>query len=134
MDTGEFLLAGDKFIGKNVDSEFYPTTEAPNIQQIKYARGRNAEVAEGRASSFNYNFIVDEGSWTIPQFFEIERGDQWRAQKVQLNFNLPIGQKVRIKKNQRYYLKNISFKTCVSQDDYYLLEMTSNGLKCHTRS
>jgi len=130
MDSGEFVLAGDKFIGKNVDCEFYPTSESPNVQKIQYARGNNSDLAENRAASFAYEFESLDEQWTIPQYFEIDRGQQWRAQKVQLNFHLPIGQKVRVNKSQRYYLKNVSFNDCVNQANHYLFEMTSNGLKC----
>ncbi len=130
MDTGEFLLTGDKFIGKNVDCEFYPTTQTPNVQKIKYAKGRTSVAAETRASAFDYDLEVSDGRWTIPQYFEIDRGDQWRAQKVQLNFHLPIGQKVKVKKAERYYLKNVEFNDCKEQNEHYLFEMTSNGLKC----
>ncbi len=130
VEAGEFTLAGNDFISNNIQSEFYPTDTSAEIQQINFSRGRDNLLAKNRADKINYEFDKNSSKWTIPRYFEIPHGEQWRAQKINLNFHLPIGQKVRILKSQRYNLPNVQYKGCPVEDGSFLLEMTEKGLQC----
>ena len=129
MDTGEFEISDNTLTCKNVETTFNPSAENPQLVKIKHARGQDFAKAKDRAGNINYQIAQNKDSWTIPTYFDIEKGNQWRAQKIILDFQIPIGQKFKITKEDRFQINGIDYSNCKTSEEYYLLEMTEAGLQ-----
>ena len=131
VDAGEFLLANRQFVVKNIETKFSPSTEGFNLTQTNFARAQSTQEAEVLAQEIDFNINQLQDKIAIPRYFVIPDGGKWRNQKVRLNFEIPIGQKIKIPYSQRYNIRGISYRDCQKVDDYIILEMTSEGLNCN---
>tara|TARA_R110002050_G_scaffold109799_4_gene221542 strand:- start:49004 stop:50686 length:1683 start_codon:yes stop_codon:yes gene_type:complete len=115
--------------GVGVDVLMSKTTY-PEIEIIKSARGRSHDLAEVRASTFEFNWKLDSNVIKLDPYINVNKGDKWRNQEAKLILYLPIGKTIFIPKSFKYLLDDV--KNYTNTYDQNMVEMywtmTDSGL------
>ena len=104
------------------------------------SQGRNSNEAKLNAEQIRYDLKISENAMTVPQDFLIPKGTKFRGQSVHLILKMPIGKKIKMDKEGRYFAnfeENDDDKDDSNENDVAIneavstvWEMTDKGLKC----
>lgn len=102
------------------------------------SRGKNQEEARKYLSNIDYKLENVNNELHFAHEFQIPKGTKWRDQNVNLTLKVPIGKKIRIKKDDSGRGIDINMdergdweltRACW-EADVAIWEMTANGMKC----
>ncbi len=124
---------GDKLVSRSVSLDIVKSpTDSFDLVEIFYAQGSSRKAAIDNASHISYSFSQTDSSIRFNRFFNMDKDDKWRAQKLQLLLRMPIGSRVRFDESLSNIIydidnvKNIYDKDMINRT----WEMTSKGLIC----
>ncbi|MCX6273719.1 MAG: PspC domain-containing protein [Bacteroidetes bacterium] len=134
MDT-DFDLESDghMLISKNVKLDIVKSPiDSFDLVEIFYAQGSSRKAAIDNASRISYSFTQTDSSLRLNRFFNMNEGDKWRAQKVQLLLRMPVGARVRLDESLRNLIHDIDNVKNIYDNDMInrTWEMTPKGLSC----
>ncbi len=111
--------------------------QEPYVRYEYSAKGNSYKVATDRAGKINYALRQDSTSLTFDNAFQLNEGELYRDQEVNITLFLPVGTKLIINDNLKDKLRDISFYECRDRyredlGDVKDVEfvVTSLGLKC----
>ncbi|WP_312788839.1 PspC domain-containing protein [Sphingobacterium sp.] len=109
----------------------------PYVRYEYSAKGSSYKIATDRAGKINYALKQDTSSLTFDNAFQLNEGERYRDQEVNITLFLPVGTKLVINDNLEDKLRDISFYECRDRYKEDLGEVkdvefvvTSLGLKC----
>ncbi len=97
MQFGDGLYISDeKLISENIHLRV-EKSESGKIEvfQTNYARGEGMTESQQLASKINYQYRIEGNHLVLPSYFEIQKGEKWRGQRVNLTVKVPVGKWVR---------------------------------------
>ncbi|GAA0885717.1 MULTISPECIES: PspC domain-containing protein [Sphingobacterium] len=111
--------------------------QEPYVRYEYSAKGNSYKVATDRAGKINYALRQDSTSLTFDNAFQLNEGELYRDQEVNITLFLPVGTKLIINDNLEDKLRDISFYECRDRYSEDLRDVkdvefvvTSLGLKC----
>ncbi len=109
----------------------------PYVRYEYSAKGSSYKIATDRAGKINYALKQDTSSLTFDNAFQLNEGERYRDQEVNITLFLPVGTKLVINDNLEDKLRDISFYECRDRYKEDLGDVkdvefvvTSLGLKC----
>ena len=109
----------------------------PYVRYEYSAKGSTYKVATDRAAKINYALRQDSSSLIFDNAFQLNEGERYRDQEVNVTLFLPVGTKLVINDNLEDKLRDISFYECRDRYSEDLRDVkdvefvvTSLGLKC----
>ena len=72
-----------------------PEDAQPYIEVSTHSRGRNIGQAEQYTKNIHYTLQVKDNQITIPETYQIAKGDFYRAQRLQITLFVPKGKGVK---------------------------------------
>lgn len=105
----------------------------PSIVKSYRSSGVNFETALYNAKNIQYNFIQQDSVLKFSPEIELKNKVNWRDQRVEIVFKVPVGVRVDIDRALDRYLQDYSLWDCGDEengDGPYQGIMTSEGLKC----
>ena len=72
-----------------------PEDAEPYIEVSTHSRGRNIGQAEQYTKNIHYTLQVKDNQITIPETYQIAKGDLYRAQRLQITLFVPKGKEVK---------------------------------------
>lgn len=72
-----------------------PEDAKPYIEVSTHSRGRNIGQAEQHSKNIHYTLQVKDNQITIPETYQIAKGDFYRAQRLQITLFVPKGKEVK---------------------------------------
>jgi len=124
---------GDKLISRNVQLD---VVKSPNdsfdLVEIFYAQGASRKEAIDNASRISYSFNQTDSMLRFNRFFNMNKEERWRAQKVQLLLRMPVGARVHFDESLRNLIYDVDNVKNIYDDDMInrTWEMTEHGLAC----
>ena len=132
----DFLLIGDTYlrIEKSNSDKF-------ELSKTLLSRGRTVEEARQLCSAIDFKIESTNNDLRIPNDIQISEGTKYRGQHVNLLLKMPVGKKVKIKRNGNGRIDvqesrseddedNNDLCWFSNDDDIALWEMTEKGMKC----
>ena len=111
MSTGdfEFLQLKDGILTLDgIEVNVLKTkSEFAELEIIKEAHGNSFEKADRLATSIEFNTLIDSNVIKLDPYFNLQEGDKWRGQQVQVNLYIPNGTTVFIPKSYKYLIYDI---------------------------
>lgn len=111
--------------------------QEPYVRYEYSAKGSSYKAATDRAAKINYVLKQDSSSLNFDNAFQLNEGDRYRDQEVNITLFLPVGTKLVISDHLEDKLRDISFYECRDRyakdlNDVKDVEfvVTSLGLKC----
>ncbi|WP_294348599.1 PspC domain-containing protein [Sphingobacterium sp.] len=111
--------------------------QEPYVRYEYSAKGNSYKVATDRASNIHYTLRQDSTSLVFDNAFQLNEGELYRDQEVNITLFLPVGTKLIINDKLEDKLRDISFYECRDRYSEDLSEVkdvefmvTSLGLKC----
>ena len=142
FNTNEFFDGYWKIKKDNHDHQIFGTPwinfkpgsgEKTTAAVISYAQGSNREEAGKRAGNMMYNVSTSDTMLTISSHFQFPDNDKIRAQRLEIEIEIPVGQKVILTEKMKTVIedgKNWEYR----ESDLFgkVLIMTNRGLKPFT--
>lgn len=89
---GDIFVADNKLISENIHVRVERSeTGKFEIYQNHYSRGDGIIEAQQLASKVPYQYRIEGNRLVLPGYFEIQKGEKWRAQRVNLTVKVPDG-------------------------------------------
>lgn len=79
-------------VEKSANNEF-------QVFHSNYSRGQGVGEGQQLASKIAYQYRIEGNHLVLPRFFEINKGEKWRGQRVNITIKVPEGKWVRPGKN-----------------------------------
>ena len=138
---GSVHISEDYLVSEDVNLRIVKS-ETDKFELVKNinSRGRNQDEARKYMSNVDYKMENVGSELRLSHEFQIPRGTKWRNQNVNLTLKVPVGKKIKIKKDDIGRRVNIDFneigdwednEACWDSDTA-IWEMTAQGLKCAT--
>ncbi len=102
------------------------------LVQVCYARGASKKLAAEHATHISYSFNQLDSVLTFEPYFEIDKSEKYRAQKMQLILRVPKGGKVYLDNSLRGFIYDIKNVSNILDHDMlkHHWEMRENGFNC----
>lgn len=96
------------------------------------AQGRDKRTAYYYAKDVSYEYEQQDSIIRFNDFLSINRGDKWRAQKVELDLLIPLGQEIHLGENLTKIIYDIDNVHNMWDNDMvnHIWRMQSTGLTC----
>jgi len=109
-------------------------TGVTRITQKYESQGKNFQIALQNAQNISYNYTATTSRVLFSPRFQLKKGSIWRNQEVWIDFEVPVGTKLVIKRDAYRYVNNYWTWSCDNKEDdkneHSLWVMTDEGLKC----
>ena len=138
---GDIELHDDDLLNRFVHLNIQKSeNEQWSVVEKLESQGRNSNEAKQNAEQIRYDLKISDNSMTVPQDFLIPKGTKFRGQSVHLILKMPVGKKIKMDKEGRYFAnfeENDDDKDDSNENDVAIneaattvWEMTDKGLKC----
>ncbi len=89
-------ISDDKLISEHIRLRVEKSESGKfEISQNNYSRGEGMMESQQLASKIAYKYDVVDNRLVLPSFFEIQKNEKWRAQRVNITIKVPQGKWVR---------------------------------------
>jgi phage shock protein PspC (stress-responsive transcriptional regulator) len=119
-----------------IDFRIKKTTGANfEFQQTLKSQGSRVNEAQTVASQINYPIEIRNGKMILPNFINIQQGEKWRVQRVEMTLFVPVGKSIQFGKiaNQFVNSAEYGFRTNgkhIGSSPDEVFKMAENGLVC----
>lgn len=129
----DITVNGDKLISNNVNVDIVKSpTDSFQLVEIFYARGSSKKSALENATRLNYTYAQKDSLIILDRFFNIDRIEKYRAQKVQILLKVPVGAEVYLDQSLSSFIYDIDNVQNIFDSDMLgrTWRMTEKGLTC----
>ena len=134
MAENEIRFVDDKLVIENVDIALLEG-EGSDFKLVQVNRGRGASRADAEQLTDNMGlqYTLEGNHLKILPEIEIQKGNQWRAQEVNLTLYVPKGKAIKIGKEVNHYFgdverKDDNYRIWHNRDKTWIME--DGGLMC----
>ncbi|MBI1227986.1 MAG: PspC domain-containing protein [Bacteroidetes bacterium] len=97
---GDLYISDNKLICEKIRLKVEPSESNKfEIYQSNYSRGEGVGESQQLASKIDYQYRIEGNHLVLPRFFELNKGEKWRGQRVHIIVKVPQDKWVRPGKN-----------------------------------
>ncbi len=90
-------ISDNRLVSKNVELRIEKSNSGKfELIQTNSSFGRTMDEAQKLAAGLDYQYQAEGNQLILPSFFNLEKGDRWRSQKVGITLRVPEGKWVKL--------------------------------------